>query len=115
MASREAPNIPRIARDWLAGLSQFVVRPKGSSSQVADACRFRGPRVACFRGHRFAEEMTLPFVTAVGFDLSHLLFGFDAFRNHRLVEACAESGDRSRRGCCGGSIETRKACARSRF
>jgi len=49
--------------------------------------------VDCSRGHRFAEEVALSFVTAVGFDLPHLLFGFDAFCNHRLVEACDESGD----------------------
>ena len=65
----------------------------GSSYQLCDAGRLRKSRVNCIRGHGFAEEMPLSFVTTMGFDLPHLLFGLDAFRNNCLVEACAEAGD----------------------
>jgi hypothetical protein len=34
-------------------------------------------------------------MTAVCFDLFHLIFGFDALRDHNFIEAGAETGNRT--------------------
>jgi hypothetical protein len=66
-----------------------------SSNLLRHACRFLQSCADDFGGHGFAEEMTLSFVTSVGFDLPHLLFCLDALSDHGLVEARAKTGDRS--------------------
>ena len=45
------------------------------------------------RAHRAAEQIALPFVATLRHHQLHLLFRFDAFGDHGLVEAGAETGD----------------------
>src|SRR5262249_4674402 len=67
----------------------------GSGDQLGHANRGFQLRSNDVGGHWFAEEMTLPLVAAVRFDLLHLLIGLDALRDHDFVEARAETGNRS--------------------
>ena len=67
-----------------------------SSHQLSNCCGGLQLRPDGVRGHWLAEQVTLSLMAAVRPDLLHLLFCLDTFRDHDLVEARAETGNRRR-------------------
>jgi hypothetical protein len=109
MARRDAGNVvpgERLVAVLATGMSRphsafinEIYRPtegsRESSHQLGHGRRGLQLRPDGVGGHWLAEQVTLSLMAAVRPDLLHLLFCLDTFRDHNLVEARAEAGNRA--------------------